>query len=354
MRAAAILRDGNVVGALAREQPRRDIVVIRHDILGRDDPRRNRALELADMGNRRRARIAKQPRPFQRHVIHLAHVGAIGPDQVEMRARRDPLAAQIRLGRHGRGGDDFGPCDRLGQIAREKALTRQRDEVAAARRALPWVRLDTDYVLDTTDGPRRLSDLFEGRRQLLVQHFMLGPGWEQGCRSCSFMADHLDGIAVHLAQRDIAWLAVSRAPIEEIERFRHRMGWRFRWASSHGSPFNHDFGVSFPPESRIDGCVEYNYHRIAFPADEAPGLSAFVRDDAGTVFHTYSTYGRGVEAMMGAYALMDLTAMGRGEDPDRPMDWIRHHDRYEAAAPAPAPAPAPTPASCDACDRASA
>ena len=220
-------------------------------------------------------------------------------------------------------------------LAREKELTRLHDRLAEERRALPWVRLTQDYVLDTEAGPRRLADLFDGRRQLLVQHFMFGPGWEQGCKSCSFMADHLDGMAPHLAQRDIALLVVSRAPLQELLAFRRRMGWKFRWASSHGSPFNHDFHVSFTPADRQDGKVFYNYQPTAFPQEEAPGISVFARDDAGEVFHTYSTYGRGLEVMMGAYGLIDLTPQGRDEAGlDYTMQWLRHHDRYEAAAPA--------------------
>jgi predicted dithiol-disulfide oxidoreductase (DUF899 family) len=229
-------------------------------------------------------------------------------------------------------------AQRRSLLAREKQLTMLRDEVARERRALPWVRLDKTYRFETPDGPRTLGQLFQGRRQLLVQHFMLGPGWEQGCASCSFMADHSDGMSLHLAQRDIRLIAVSRAPLAEIERFRQRMGWRFPWVSSHGSDFNFDFGVSFSAEQRAQGGgeVAYNYGRVAFPGDEAPGLSVFWRDEAGELFHTYSTYGRGVEVMMGTYQLIDLTPKGRDE-PDVPnkMFWVRHHDRYEPATPAP-------------------
>jgi predicted dithiol-disulfide oxidoreductase (DUF899 family) len=225
-------------------------------------------------------------------------------------------------------------ADRKALLAHEKALTQLRDRIAAERRALPWLRLDKDYVFDTVDGPRRLADLFEGKRQLLVQHFMLGPGWPEGCKSCSFMADHLDGMAIHLAHRDIALLVVSRAPLAEILRFRERMGWRFRWASSNGSDFNRDFHVSFAPEDRQDGEVYYNFHMTPFPKEEAPGVSVFYRGDDGEVFHTYSTFGRGVEVMMGAYGLIDLTPKGRDEqDMAYAMAWVRHHDRYEDAAP---------------------
>jgi predicted dithiol-disulfide oxidoreductase (DUF899 family) len=225
-------------------------------------------------------------------------------------------------------------AERKTLLAREKELTRLRDQITRERRALPWVRIEKDYVFDTPAGPRRLADLFQGRRQLLVQHFMLGPGWEQGCKSCSFMADHLDGISMHLAQRDIALLAVSRAPLAEIDRFRQRMGWKFTWASSNGNEFNRDFHVSFAPEDRVDGEVYYNYHLTVFPADEAPGISIFFKSDAGEIFHTYSTFGRGVEVMMGAYNLIDLTPKGRDEqDLPQTMAWVRHHDRYEPESP---------------------
>ena len=174
------------------------------------------------------------------------------------------------------------------------------------------------------------ANQIKGDLPLLVQHFMLGPGWAEGCKSCSFMADHLDGMAPHLAQRDIALLVVSRAPLAEIEAFRHRMGWRFAWASSHGSAFNHDFNVSFGPQDRVDGAVFYNFRMTPFPAEEAPGISIFCKDDAGAVCHTYSTFGRGVEVMMGTYGLIDLTPRGRDEAGlDHTMAWVRHHDRYE-------------------------
>lgn len=221
-------------------------------------------------------------------------------------------------------------------LAREKALTHLRDQVAQERRALPWTRVDKRYTFDTAQGPRALANLFDGRSQLLVQHFMFGPGWEQGCPSCSFMADHMGGMELHLQHRDVSVLAVSRAPLAEIERFRQRMGWQFRWVSSHGSDFNHDFAVSFTAEQRArgNGEVFYNYGMQPFPADEAPGISVFARDDAGEVFHTYSTFGRGVEAMMGTYQLLDLTPLGRHEtNPAHPLDWVRHHDRYAPAQP---------------------
>ena len=218
-------------------------------------------------------------------------------------------------------------------LKHERELTHFRDRIAAERRALPWERLEKPYVFDAPEGRRTLADLFEGRRQLVVQHFMLGPGWEQGCPSCSYMADHTDGMTLHLAARDTTFVAVSRAPLEEIERFRSRMGWKFTWVSSHASDFNFDFGVSFTPEQRAREDISYNYGTQPMNAEELPGISAFIRDDAGAVFHTYSTYGRGVEAMMGTYTLLDLTALGRHEERlSFPMAWVKHHDRYEMAA----------------------
>jgi len=220
-------------------------------------------------------------------------------------------------------------------LAREKELTRLRDQVARERRALPWVRIDKVYTFDAPEGARTLADLFEDRRQLIVQHFMLGPGWEEGCASCSFMADHTDGMSVHLAHRDVTFVAISRAPLTEIERFRRRMGWKFRWVSSFRGDFNHDFHVSFTPQE-ANGQVCYNYDVQSFESDELPGISVFYKDDAGEVFHTYSTYRRGVEAMMGTYQLLDLTPKGRDER-NGSMAWVRHHDRYEPEAKDPKP-----------------
>jgi predicted dithiol-disulfide oxidoreductase (DUF899 family) len=235
-------------------------------------------------------------------------------------------------------------AERKALLAREKELTRLRDQIAGERRALPWERIEKDYTFDTPEGRRTLADLFEDRHQLLVQHFMFGPGWQQGCPSCSFMADHTDGMNVHLAHRDITLVAISRAPLADIERFRQRMGWQFKWVSSHDSDFNHDFGVSFTPEEQAKGEVYYNYGMRPFPTEEAPGISVFYKDDAGNVFHTYSTYGRGVEVMMGTYNLMDLMPKGRDEeDVPHKMQWVRHHDRY---APAPVAKAPPAAGSC--------
>jgi predicted dithiol-disulfide oxidoreductase (DUF899 family) len=228
---------------------------------------------------------------------------------------------------------------RLELLAAEKELTRQRDALTRRRMAMPWERVEKNYVFDTPDGQRTLAELFEGRRQLIVQHFMLGPGWEEGCKSCSYMADHTDGMTVHLAHRDVTFLAISRAPLAEIERFRRRMGWQFKWVSSHGSDFNRDFGVTFTPEEIAKGEVYYNYGMWRHPHEELPGISVFYKDDAGAVFHTYSTYGRGVEVMMGTYNMLDLTPKGRDEDRlNFTMEWVRHHDRYEPVKAAPAAA----------------
>lgn len=221
-------------------------------------------------------------------------------------------------------------ADRKALLAREKEMTHLRDELARARRQLPWVLVDKPYVFDAPGGRRTLADLFDGRRQLVVQHFMFAPGWEQGCKSCSFMADHVDGARPHLAQRDVSFVAISRAPLADIERFRERMGWQFPWVSSFGTDFNRDFHVSFSPEERERGEVYYNFGMTAFPQEEAPGISAFLRNDAGEVFHTYSTYGRGVELMMGAYDFLDISPVGRDEDGlPYAMEWVRHHDRYD-------------------------
>lgn len=217
-------------------------------------------------------------------------------------------------------------------LARERSLTHLRDEIARERRALPWVRVEKDYLFDTPQGPRKLADLFEGRGQLVVQHFMLGPGWKEGCPSCSYMADHTDPMTPHLAQRDITFVAVSRAPLAEVERFKRRMGWRFTWVSSNGSDFNFDYAVSFTTEEKKRGEVTYNFAKQPWEWDELPGISVFVKDDSGAVFHTYSTYRRGVEAMMGTYSLIDLTPRGRDEAKGEGMAWVRHHDKYELQA----------------------
>jgi predicted dithiol-disulfide oxidoreductase (DUF899 family) len=222
-------------------------------------------------------------------------------------------------------------AERRKLLAREKELARLSDQIARERRALPWVHLETNYLFDTLEGRRSLAALFDGRRQLLMQHFMLGPGWGDGCKSCSYMADHTDPTIVHLAQHDVTFVAVSSAPLFEIERFRKRMGWQFGWVSSHNTDFNRDFGLSFTPDEMASGKADYNFGG-APAGEEMPGVSTFYKNDAGDVFHTYSTYGRGVEVMMHTYRLLDLMPNGRDEDDlDFTMAWVRHHDRYEPA-----------------------
>lgn len=211
----------------------------------------------------------------------------------------------------------------------EKALTHQRDEVAAARLALPWVKLEQPYRFQGADGELGLADLFAGRSQLLVYHFMYAEGWSEGCPGCSFLADHFDGANLHLAHHDISLVAVSRAPYAEFQAFRQRMGWRFPWYSSHGSTFNEDFGVSLGSQ----GPRQYNYAPYTGNESELPGLSAFYRDTDGGVYHTYSTYARGLDILVNTYNFLDLAPLGRNEQGT--MDWVRHHDRYEAPAAAP-------------------
>ena len=219
---------------------------------------------------------------------------------------------------------------RKAHLAKEKEFTRARDKLSAERRALPWVKVDKSYVFDTPEGKNSLADLFNGRSQLLVYHFMLGPGWEEGCPSCSLLADHFDGAAVHLAQRDVTLLAVSRAPLPEIEAYKKRMGWRFPWVSSHGNDFNSDYHVSFGPEDEAHGKVDYNYETRNFVSDEMPGASVFYKDEDGAVFHTYSAYARGLDILIGAYNFLDLTPKGRDEaELPWTMAWVRRHDEYE-------------------------
>ena len=214
-------------------------------------------------------------------------------------------------------------------LIKEKEFTRQRDELSRQRRELPWEKVEKQYLFDTTTGKQTLAGLFEKRSQLIVYHFMLGPGWKEGCPSCSLIADHFDGFAVHLANRDVTLAAISRAPLPEIDAFKKRMGWRFKWASSFGSDFNHDYRVSFTKDDISNGKVPYNYSERDFPSEEAPGASVFAKDSAGDVYHTYSTYGRGLDILMGVYNFLDLVPKGRGEEGyAHPMSWVRHHDRY--------------------------
>jgi len=218
-------------------------------------------------------------------------------------------------------------------MRKEKELTRQRDDVSRQRRELPWVKVDKRYVFDGPDGTETLADLFDGRSQLVVYHFMLAPGQEEGCVGCSFLCDHVDSARVHLEHHDVSVTAISRAPLHEIEAFKRRMGWRFKWVSSYGSDFNYDYHVSFPKDAVAKGEIYYNYAVSPIPMEDLAGTSVFYKDDAGDVFHTYSTYARGDELLIGTYNFLDFTPKGRNETgPNHDLsDWVRHHDRYGAS-----------------------
>lgn len=214
-------------------------------------------------------------------------------------------------------------------LTREKQLTRERDAVAAERRQLPWVKVEKNYVFDSPSGKKTLADLFDGKSQLIVYHLMFGPEWKEACPSCSFNMDHTDGALAHLAQRDVSFAAVSRAPWPKIEAFKNRLGWKFNWVSSYGSDFNYDYRVT--PEQLAKGRVEYNFDLVEFSGTEAPGISVFYKDKAGNIFHTYSAYARGSESTMNAYNYLDLVPKGRDENGLRfTMSWLRHHDRYDS------------------------
>jgi predicted dithiol-disulfide oxidoreductase (DUF899 family) len=214
-------------------------------------------------------------------------------------------------------------------LAKEKDFTHQRDALSAERRKLPWVRVEKNYVFDAPAGKKTLAELFGRKSQLIVYHFMFGPGWEEGCPSCSYLSDHFDGMLVHLAHRDVTLLAVSRAPLPQIEAFKKRMGWRFPWVSSYGNDFNHDYQASFTKDEMAKGKVYYNYAETEFPSEEAPGASVFYKDATGAVFHTYSSYARGLDILVGAYNFLDLAPKGRDEDSLKfTMAWVRHHDKY--------------------------
>ena len=214
-------------------------------------------------------------------------------------------------------------------LTREKEFTRQRDALSAARRQLPMLKIDKEYVFDGPEGKETLADLFGGRSQLIVYHFMFGPDWEEGCKSCSYLADHFDGANWHLPHRDVSFVAISRAPLSKLESYKKRMGWRFKWLSSQRNDFNFDYHVSFTKEDEKKNKVCYNYEVGEFISDELPGLSVFYKDENGDIFHTYSTYARGLDSLVGAYNFLDLVPKGRDEDGlDFTMDWVRRHDQY--------------------------
>ena len=216
-------------------------------------------------------------------------------------------------------------------LSLEKEETKLRDKVRAERLALPWVRVDKAYTFDTPDGRRSLADLFDGRSQLVVYHFMYGPDWEAGCPGCSFLADHIDGMLPHLNHHDVTMIAVSRAPLEKLMAYRRRMGWKFPWVSSHGSDFNFDYHVSFTKEELASGKVMYNYRETptAEAHDELPGLSAFFKDEGGTVYHTYSDYARGGEELLGTLMVLDRAPKGRNETGT--LSFVKRKDEYEDA-----------------------
>lgn len=217
---------------------------------------------------------------------------------------------------------------RIALLDDEKALTRQLDTLRAKRRALPWTRVAKDYRFAAPEGALTLADLFGTNSQLITYHFMFGPGWQEGCKSCSFLADHFDGAAPHLTHHDVSLVAVSLAPLAEFQPFKERMGWRFPWVSSAGSDFNYDFGVSFGRDEAAEQRAGYNYRPGAAPSQgELPGLSVFAKADDGAIHHTYSTYARGLDLLIGAHNYLDLTPNGRNEAST--MDWVRLHDRYE-------------------------
>jgi predicted dithiol-disulfide oxidoreductase (DUF899 family) len=218
-------------------------------------------------------------------------------------------------------------------LLREKEATHLRDAINAERLALPWVKVEKEYLFDTSHGKKSLADLFAGRSQLVVYHFMLGPGWGAGCHGCSFIADHFDGALPHLENHDVTLTAVSRAPLAEVEAYKKRMGWHFPWVSSFGSDFNYDYRVSFTPEEQASGTATYNYtprpaKANAEPSEE-PGISSFFKGDSGEVFHTYSSYARGPEELIGALMILDRAPLGRNEKST--MDFVRRHDEYQNA-----------------------
>ena len=219
---------------------------------------------------------------------------------------------------------------RLELLAAEKEFTRQRDGLTHARMAMPWERVEKPYQFEGPNGALSLADLFDGRSQLIIYHFMFGPDWEEGCRSCSFWADNFDGVPVHLNHRDVTFTAVSRAPLAKIEAYKQRMGWSFPWVSSYQSDFNFDYHVSFTPDEIAEGEAYYNYHQgRKISGSEEEGISIFLKNERGEVLHTYSCYERGIDMVNGAYQFLDLVPKGRDEDGlNYPMEWLRRHDQY--------------------------
>ena len=214
-------------------------------------------------------------------------------------------------------------------LVKEKRFSRLRDQLNQQRRDLPWVKIEKDYIFQGPNGPESLEDLFCGKSQLIIYHFMFSPRWTEGCEHCSFWADHFDSANLHLGQRDTALAVVSRAPIDKIKAFKKRMGWRFNWVSSFKTDFNFDFQVSFTMEQRRSGRLPYNYGTIDMDIDELQGVSAFYMDNRGDIYHTYSSYARGIDLLNTTYNFIDLTAKGRDERPGQAQDWVRFHDKYK-------------------------
>jgi predicted dithiol-disulfide oxidoreductase (DUF899 family) len=216
-------------------------------------------------------------------------------------------------------------------LVKEKKFSKLRDELNLQRRKLPWVKVEKEYVFEGPMGKMSLADLFCDKNQLIVYHFMFGPGWKEGCPHCSFWADHYDSLQHHLGARDTAFFVISRAPLKEILPFKKRMGWQFPWLSSNQTDFNFDFNVSFTPEQIKSGRAIYNYAPLDMDIDEREGVSAFYKDKNGDVYHTYSSYARGIDLMNTTYNFLDLTAKGRDEKPGSAQDWVRYHDEYKGA-----------------------
>lgn len=212
-------------------------------------------------------------------------------------------------------------------LAKEKEFTRLRDELSRERRDLPWEQVEKSYVFDGPSGKESLGDLFAGKSQLIVYHFMFDPGWDAGCKSCSFWADNFERLPVHLKHRDVSLVAISRAPLAKLDAYRRRLGWSFKWVSSGGNDFNYDYRVSFTPEEAEKGELDYNYGNVKMRMMELPGVSVFYKDSSGAIFHTYSSYARGIDMLNNAYHYLDLTPKGRDEG-DGIMAWLRRHDEY--------------------------
>jgi predicted dithiol-disulfide oxidoreductase (DUF899 family) len=215
-------------------------------------------------------------------------------------------------------------------LEKEKEFTRLREELTESRRNLPWEKVEKDYQFEGPNGKESLSDLFEGRSQLIIYHFMFDPEWEEGCKSCSLIADHYNPLLIHLQHRDVTMVTVSRAPLKQLQAFKQRMGWNFKWVSSAGSDFNFDNQVSSTKEQLEQPEVYYNYKMQSFPSAERPGMSVFCKDESGEIFHTYSAFSRGLEIFLGIYNFLDIVPKGRDESAlTYGMEWVRHHDKYD-------------------------